>query len=198
MSQIKLCGMTRLVDIETVNSLKPEYIGFVFWERSKRNVTKEDARLLKDRLDPEIKAVGVFVDEEISVVENLLAEGIIDIAQLHGKESEDYIKTLQSQCNKPVMKAFTIHSEEDVEKANASSADMVLVDSGKGSGMTFSWELLKGMRRPFFLAGGLNTENISDAIKTLNPFAVDVSSGIETDGVKDPNKMELFIKKVRL
>ncbi len=197
MSQIKLCGMTRLVDIEAVNTLKPEYIGFVFWERSKRNVTKEEARMLKDKLDSKIKVVGVFVDEELSVIEDLLNDGIIDLAQLHGQESEDYIKALQERTKRRVIKAFTIRSKEDVARANASSADMVLVDSGKGSGMTFSWELLKGMKRPYFLAGGLNTDNIYDALEQLSPFAVDVSSGIETDGVKDPEKMALFIQAVR-
>lgn len=197
MTKIKLCGLKRPTDIEVVNVLKPEYIGFVFWPKSKRNVTKEEAKALKAMLDPSIQSVGVFVDKEIDEVVELLEDGMIDIAQLHGQEDEEYIRTLKERTGKIVFKAFTVRDAESVKEANASSADYVLVDSGKGTGMTFNWTFLREMTRPYFLAGGLGIENVSDAIETLHPYAVDVSSGIETDGVKDPEKMKHFVELVR-
>lgn len=197
MTKIKLCGLTRPQDVEAANQLKPEYVGFVFWERSKRNVSREQAAVLKKLLDPSIQAVGVFVDKEIREVEKLLQDQIIDIAQLHGRESEDYIKELKENSGKTIFKAFTIKNMEDVARANESSADYVLVDSGKGTGITFNWDLLSEMKRPYFLAGGLSLANVEEAIRKLDPFAVDVSSGIETDGLKDVEKMRTFVKKVR-
>ena len=197
MTKIKLCGMTRPEDIEAVNQYKADYIGFVFWEKSKRNVSKEQAGKLKALLDPEILAAGVFVDADPAYVAELLEEGIIDLAQLHGNESESYIKELRSLSGKPVIKAFTIRSEEDIKKAEESSADYVLLDSGKGSGMRFNWNYIKDMKRPYFLAGGLKIENVAEAIESLAPFAVDVSSGIESEGKKDPRKMKDFVDEVR-
>lgn len=198
MTRLKLCGLTRPEDIACVNALKPEYIGFVFWPRSRRNVTKEQAASLKALLDPSIQAVGVFVDKDLQEVLELLEEGIIDIAQLHGKEDDIYIKTLKEKSGKTIIKAYTIRCMEDVARANASIADYVLVDSGKGSGVTFDWALLQAMTRPYFLAGGLSLNNVEEATRRLSPFALDVSSGIETDGFKDPNKMKQFVKIARL
>lgn len=197
MTKVKLCGLSRPCDIDCVNALNPDYIGFVFFAKSKRNVSKEQAKELKAKLNPGIQAVGVLVNADIDFVVSLLEEGIIDIAQLHGSEDEAYIAELRSRTDKKIIKAFTIKSAEDVAAASKSTADMVLVDSGKGSGMTFSWELLKEMKRDFFLAGGLNLDNIQDALDTLSPFGVDVSSGIETDNVKDPEKMKEFVRIVR-
>ncbi len=149
-------------------------------------------------LDPAIKAAGVFVNEPVESVADLLKQGIIDIAQLHGKEDEDYISALRTMTDRPVFKAFRIDCEEDVEKANASSADYVLLDSGNGgTGTVFDWDLLQGIKRPYYLAGGLNTENITEAVTSLKPYGVDVSSGIETDGLKDQAKMTDFVNKVR-
>ena len=197
MSKIKLCGLSRKCDIEWVNALRPEYIGFVFWSKSKRNVPPEKAKELKDLLSPDIKAVGVFVDEPIENVAELLNDNIIDIAQLHGGEDEEYIKKLRTLSGKPIIKAFLLKSEIDAERAEKSTADYILVDSGTGTGKSFDWELLKNIRRPYFLAGGLCCENISQAIETLHPYAVDVSSGIETNGCKDKNKMAAFVAAVR-
>ena len=197
MSKIKLCGLSRKCDIEWVNSLKPEYIGFVFWSKSKRNVPPEKAKQLKDLLSPDIKAVGVFVDEPIENVAELLNDNIIDIAQLHGGEDEEYIKKLRTLSDKPIIKAFLLKSEIDAERAEKSTADYILVDSGTGTGKSFDWELLKNISRPYFLAGGLCCENISQAITALDPYAVDVSSGIETNGCKDKNKMAAFVAAVR-
>ena len=197
MSKIKLCGLSRKCDIEWANALKPEYIGFVFWSKSKRNVPPEKAKELKGLLSPDIKAVGVFVDEPIENVAELLNDNIIDIAQLHGGEDEEYIKKLRALSGKPIIKAFLLKSENDAERAEKSTADYILVDSGTGTGKSFDWELLKNISRPYFLAGGLCCENISQAITALDPYAVDVSSGIETNGCKDKNKMAAFVAAVR-
>ena len=197
MTKIKFCGLTRTGDIEAANELKPDYIGFVFWPKSKRAVTAEEAKTLKAKLDPSIKAVGVFVDEDMEAVKSLLDGGIIDIAQLHGHEDEDYITGLKEASGKPVIKAFKIRSEEDIRKAEASPADIVLLDAGMGDGVTFDWSLIKNAGRPYFLAGGLDPDNAADAVRTLHPYALDVSSGIETDGLKDTNKMAAFAASVR-
>jgi len=197
MTRIKLCGLTRPEDIEIANALSPYYIGFVFYEKSRRYVEEEKARGLKGLLSKEIKSVGVFVDEAPGRIAHLLGSGIIDIAQLHGSEDEGYIKKLKTLSDKPVIKAFRIEGKEDIKNAEASSADFVLLDSGQGSGNAFDWELLSDIRRDYFLAGGLDPGNVSDAIRALHPFAVDVSSGIETDHIKDKNKMAAFVSAVR-
>ncbi len=198
MTKIKLCGLSRLEDIETVNGLKPEFIGFVFYKKSIRYVDFDKAAELKKKLDPEIKAVGVFIDEDIKDVAYLLNEDIIDIAQLHGREDEEYISELRKLTGgKPVIKAFRIKSVEDASLVNASSADYVLLDSGAGDGKLLDRSLLREVKRDYFLAGGLDPENVKDALKETDPFAVDVSSGIETDKKKDPEKMKKFVKTVR-
>ena len=197
MTKIKFCGLTRTGDIEAANELKPDYIGFVFWLKSKRAVTAEEAKTLKAKLDPSIKAVGVFVDEDMEAVKSLLDGGIIDVAQLHGHEGEDYINGLKKASGKPVIKAFRIRSEDDIRKAEASPADLVLLDAGMGDGVTFDWSLIKNAGRPYFLAGGLDPNNAADAVRALHPYALDVSSGIETDGLKDTNKMAAFAASVR-
>lgn len=204
MAKIKFCGLTDITDIQAVNGLSPEFVGFVFWPKSKRFVTVEKALELKKALLPNIKAVGVFVDEAPERVAALLADGVIDMAQLHGSEDNEYITTLRKFCRDDlrtgsIIKAFVIKEEGDIERAMGCSADYLLLDSGKGSGQTFNWELIKnaGFDRPFFLAGGLEPSNVAKAVGCLHPFAVDVSSGIETDGRKDPQKMKLFADAVR-
>lgn len=197
MTKIKLCGLSRQCDIEWANELKPDYIGFVFWSKSKRNVSPEKAKELKALLSPDIKAVGVFVNEPVQNVAKLLNNNIIDIAQLHGSEDEEYISKLRTLTNKPIIKAFLLKSKDDAQKAEKSTADHILLDSGMGTGKGFDRSLLKNISRPYFLAGGLYPENVADAIETLSPFAVDVSSGIETDNFKDKNKMAAFVKAVR-
>lgn len=198
MTKIKLCGLTRPCDIAWANELRPDYIGFVFAKKSRRYAAPELAAQLKALLNPEIQAVGVFVNENVDTVAELLRAGIIDVAQLHGKEDESYIAALLAKTDKPIFKAFRIDSEADVAKANASSADLVLLDSGNGgTGTVFDWQLLQGIARPYFLAGGLHPGNIGEAVKALKPFGVDVSSGIETDGLKDQAKMAQFVQAVR-
>lgn len=197
MTKIKLCGLSRPCDIEAANRLKPEYIGFVFLPKSKRYVDYEKARELKNLLSPEIKAVGVFVDESPQTVAELLNNGTIDIAQLHGVEDEDYIRLLRNLTDKPIIKAFRIQSEDDILRAEESSADYILLDSGMGTGTVFNWDLIQNIKRPYFLAGGLDCDNVGEAVGRLHPYAVDISSGIETNGLKDKEKMAAFVAKVR-
>ena len=197
MTKIKLCGLSRTQDIEAANKLKPDYIGFVFAAKSKRRVSPLKATELKSRLDPEIKAVGVFLDDDLDAVAAMMNLGIVDLVQLHGSEDEEYIKKLRTITDKPVIKAFIINSAEDVKRAEASTADYILLDGGKGEGKAFDWSLLKNIKRPYFLAGGLNPDNAADAVRTLAPFSVDVSTGIETDGKKDEEKMTAFVNAVR-
>ncbi|MBR1646134.1 MAG: phosphoribosylanthranilate isomerase [Selenomonadaceae bacterium] len=191
MTQIKFCGLRTLDDIFAANEILPDYVGFVFAPKSKRYVTPEIAEKLRDALSKKISAVGVFVNENFQTVAELLNAGIIDIAQLHGDENDAYIKNLRGLTDKPIIKAFR------VDKLADTTADFILIDAGAGDGKTFDWQLLKNFRREYFLAGGLTPDNVSDAIKLLQPFAVDVSSGIETDGRKDFHKMATFAEVVR-
>lgn len=197
MTGIKLCGLSRMKDIETVNLLQPEYIGFVFAPASRRYVNAETAALLRKALIPGIQAVGVFVDEKPETAAALLNAGIIDLAQLHGSEDEAYISRLRRLTAAPLIKAFRIRSREDVSKARETSADHILLDHGAGTGAAFDWSLIRQLDRPYFLAGGLYPENVAEAVRSLRPFAVDVSSGIETDGRKDWRKMKAFVEAVR-
>lgn len=197
MTKIKLCGLSRPCDIETANRLRPEYIGFVFAPNSKRYVAPEQAAELKALLAPGIQAVGVFVNAPPETVAGLLNRGVIDLAQLHGTEDEAYLSRLRALTDKPVIQAFRIRSEEDCLTARRSSADYILLDSGAGTGKAFDWSLIRELGRPYFLAGGLGPENAAASVRLLRPYAVDVSSGIETDGKKDQQKMADFVSAVR-
>ena len=198
MTRIKMCGLRRMEDIEAVNEVRPEYIGFVFFPGSRRYIAAAAAGKLREKLNPEIRAVGVFVDEDPETVAALLEDGTIDIAQLHGHEDERWLEDLRRLTGRPLIRAFRVRSGEDIRLAQSSSADGILLDAGAGDGRTFDWSFLQGMRRPYFLAGGLDPENVSRAVRELKPFAVDVSSGIETGGCKDVNKMRAFVRAVRM
>ena len=191
MTKIKFCGLRTVDDINAVNQLLPEYVGFVFAPKSKRRVTVDVAEKLRGLLSTKIQAVGVFVNENFQTVGELLNAGIIDAAQLHGDESEDYIRRLRTVTDKPIIKAFRVDTLADT------SADFVLIDAGAGDGRTFDWRRVTNFGREFFLAGGLTVDNVGAAIELLHPFAVDVSSGIETDGRKDFGKMTAFANVVR-
>ena len=198
MTKIKLCGLTRPEDIAAANALKPEYIGFVFAPRSKRAVSREMAAGLRAQLSPEIQTVGVFVNEAPETVARLLNEDLLDIAQLHGQEDAAYIARLRSLTPKPLWQAFRVEDAASLAAAARSTADMVLLDYGAGgTGTAFNWKLLQGFPRPYILAGGLDADNAADAVNRLHPDVVDVSSGIETAGRKDPAKMAAFVAAVR-
>ncbi len=195
--KIKLCGLCSMEDIDCVNRLKPDFAGFVFAQGSRRQVTGERARAMRERLNPSVQSVGVFVDEEIGTVLSYAEEGIIDLIQLHGREDESYLAELRKQTKAPLIRAFRIASKEDVKEAAVCSADYILLDSGAGTGQSFDWSFLKGVNRPYFLAGGLTPDNVSEALIRLRPFGVDVSSGIEREGRKDPEKMKAFVEEAR-
>ena len=197
MAKIKMCGLFHPCDIRAANELKPEYIGFVFSPGSRRYVTYGQASELKALLEPDIRAVGVFVDENPKTVADLLDQGVIDIVQLHGREDESYIKKLRTLTDCPVIQAFCVKNEYDAAQAQRSTADYILLDSGAGTGTIFDWKLIQDIQRPYFLAGGLSPDNVGEAVRYLYPYAVDVSSGIETDGRKDKIKMAAFAAAVR-
>lgn len=197
MTKIKFCGLSRPADVDAANELKPEYVGFVFAPKSRRYVSPATAEKLKQALDPEIKAVGVFVNEAVETAAGLLNSGIIDIAQLHGSEDGEYIERLRRLTGKPVIRAFRVGTADDIADAEKSAADYILLDSGAGTGTAFDWKLIQNIRRPYFLAGGLTPENVEEAVGYLCPYAVDVSSGIETDGKKDKCRMAEFVAAVR-
>lgn len=197
-TKIKLCGLSRECDIEAANELLPEYIGFVFAKKSIRYVSPEQADALRKQLAPQILAVGVFVNETPENIAALLAAEVIDIAQLHGSEDEAYIERLRALTDKPIIKAFSVKEEQDIRRAAESSADLVLLDAGSGgTGTAFDWNLLAEVERPYFLAGGLDAATVGEAVGKWRPYAVDVSSGIETDGHKDVEKMRAFVQRVR-
>lgn len=197
MTKIKLCGLTRSCDIAYANELRPDYIGFVFAPGSRRFLPAQTAAQLQRELHPDIVPVGVFVDEAPEVIAGLLKQGIIKAVQLHGNEDEAYLEHLRTLTDCPVIKAFRLRTEEDAEAANRSTADLVLLDSGGGTGKPFDWQLLQYLRRDYILAGGLTPENIAAALSAFHPFAVDASSSLETDGVKSFSKMSAFVNAVR-
>ncbi|MDE6797713.1 MAG: phosphoribosylanthranilate isomerase [Ruminococcus sp.] len=196
MTKIKMCGLSRPCDIDYANRIMPDYVGFVFAEKSKRYVSPEKACKLRKNLDDNIIPVGVFVNAETDLIIKLVENEVIDMVQLHGSEDDNYIKTLSYMVDVAIMQAFVIKSEEDIKKAENSVADYILLDSGLGSGKTFDHSLIN-IKRPYFLAGGLTPENVGEISDRLQPYAVDASSSLETDGHKDFNKMTAFAKAVR-
>ncbi len=196
MTKIKLCGMRRKEDITYANELMPDYVGYVFAPKSRRYITPETAGEFTAMLHEGITPVGVFVDESTEVVAELYRQGIIRAAQLHGHEDEHCVRTLQAM-GITVIKAFIIRSEDDLGAAQRSSADHILLDSGMGSGQTLDTAVLKGLERDYFLAGGLSPDNVRAAVEELSPYGVDASSGLETDGFKDYEKMKRFMQQVR-
>ena len=199
MAKLKICGLTCEADVAAVNEVKPDFAGFVIEVPGRRrSVTPEQVKVLVKGLNEETLPIGVFVDAPPELPISLLRDGTLWAAQLHGNEDEDYIEKIQNMTGKPVIKAFSIKTREDVEKAKKSSADYILLDHGKGgTGESFDWSLIRNMDRPYFLAGGLNAENVEQAILQTHPFAVDISSGVETDGVKDPKKITECIRRIR-
>lgn len=199
MVKIKICGIRRLEDIEIVNRYKPDYVGFVFAD-SKRKVSHDLASELKSNLDSDIISVGVFVDASQDEISELFDKGIIDVAQLHGSEDEDYISSLKDKTGHKltIINAVEMSQDIDLNEYENTRADYLLLDSGKGSGKTFDWRLIgKDLQKEFFLAGGLDISNICQAIREFKPYAVDLSSSLETDGFKDENKIKEIMEVIR-
>ena len=206
MTKIKICGLSRREDIESVNMVSPDYIGFIMgFPKSHRNITIERAKTLRAGLKEEIQVVGVFVDAEISMIVDACAQKVIDIIQLHGREDIRYIERLKAvlasvEVQAKIIKAIQVKSKEDLALIKEVPADMILLDAGMGDGKLFSqeqMELLKSVNRDYFLAGGLNSENASELLESLHPFGVDVSSGVETEKKKDRKKIRRFVQNVR-
>jgi phosphoribosylanthranilate isomerase len=195
MTKIKICGLFRTEDIEYVNEAMPDYIGFVF-AKSHRQVSKETAQKLKNKLDKNILSVGVFVNEDINTIAEICNKNIIDIIQLHGNEDDKYIEDLKKVCSKKIIKAIKVKTVEDIIRWRNSQADVLMFDAGTGEGKSFDWNLLKNFIRPYFLAGGINESNIEQAIK-LKPYCIDVSSGVETNKVKDKNKILTLVRRIK-
>ena len=198
MVKIKICGLKRLEDIEIVNKYKPDYIGFVFAD-SKRRVSHDLAYELKLNLDPDIISVGVFVDAQQEEILELFNEGVIEMAQLHGMESEEYILELKGKTGNElkIIKAIEMSEDVDLLKYDHCHADYLLLDSGKGSGKTFDWRLIRSeLNKEFFLAGGLDSSNVCDAIREFDPYAIDLSSSLEVDGFKDENKIREIMEVI--
>ena len=196
--RIKICGLMRPQDIDMVNEVCPDIAGFILASDRRRTVTPEQMRELTGRLKPEIRSAAVFLDQDIRRIADLAEEGLMDIIQLHGHEGNEEIRYLRSRTKKTIIKAFRIDSAEDIRRAENSEADLVLLDHGAGgTGQAWDWSLLTGMKRPFILAGGLDPENVQEAVRKMQPFGVDVSSGVETDGCKDREKILRFVRTVR-
>lgn len=202
--KIKICGLRRLKDIEIVNKYLPDFIGFVFFKKSHRNVSFKEAKYLSSKLNDKIIPVGVFVNEKPQNIVELFKSNTIQIAQLHGHEDEEYIKNLKEQAKKEVgkelkvIKSVVFDENKEYEIETHPNSDYYLFDSGMGSGKTFNWRLIhKNLDKPFFLAGGLNENNILTAINEVKPFAVDISSATETNKFKDENKIKKLIEIVR-
>lgn len=198
-TRLKFCGLHRPEDVAAANRTRPDFAGFVVdYPPSRRSVSIDELHNLRAHLHPSIAAVGVFVDRDPAFVANVAHACRLDYVQLHGDEDERCIARLRELNAPPLIKAFVVQSPDDVMRARASSADCVLLDGGKGSGRTFDWTLAEALGRPFFLSGGLDANTAGAAIVRMHPFALDVSSGIETDGRKDEAKMEALIRAVRL
>lgn len=197
MMQVKICGLSRLVDIDIVNEERPDYCGFIInYPKSKRSLSPEDLSPLLARLGTHISPVGVFVDQPLDLVAGILNRTKIAVAQLHGKEDNEYIARLRLKTSKPIWQAFEVTGIEDIDRAVNSQADLVLLDAGKGAGLAFDWTLLEGFPRPFALAGGLRLDKLERALRT-GASLLDVSSGVESGGKKDPEKVKSFVNLVR-
>lgn len=196
-TKIKICGLFRDCDIDYVNQAKPDYIGFIIgFPKSHRNITNEQVANFKAKLDTSIKSVGVFVNATIDEI--LAVEQHLDVIQLHGSEDNEFIANLRTHCpDKEMWKAFKIKSHADLTQAETCTADRIVLDNGYGTGECFDWNLLGEFNKDFILAGGINCENIRQAIDSFNPDIIDISSGVETDKVKDLTKITHIIKEIR-
>ena len=207
--KVKMCGISKVETIPAVVEAKPDYMGLVF-APSKRQVTVEQAKILIEELHKQcinhydtkvVKTVGVFVNETLDNLVRIADTANLDAVQLHGDEDEAFIQSLKERTNVEIWKAVQIRSAADVEKWIDSSADILLFDAYHkdergGTGEVFDWSSLDAFERPFMLAGGLDSTNVARAIRTVRPYGIDISSGIETNGVKDDEKIKAFTKIV--
>ena len=194
MTKIKICGLTRKEDIKYINKYHPDYIGFVF-ALSKRQVSDNQAKELKALVNDDINVVGVFVDDDINHIITLVQQHIIDIVQLHGNEDEQYIELLKQHIDVPIIKAIKVINEDSL-KVNYNVDYYLLDNKVSGSGQSFDWSLIKQLNKPFFLAGGINLNNLDEALNQ-QAYGIDLSSGVETNGIKDEAKIKEVIRRIR-
>lgn len=201
--KIKLCGIKRLDDIQYINEFKPDYAGFILSEGFRRSVDPNTFCKLKSHIDKNIKTVGVFVNEPLEYILEYYNEGL-DVIQLHGDETAEYLQKLKKMVKCKIWRAVRVKCAADITSADNMGADLLLLDSFSekkygGTGKTADWNIISSVniKTPFFLAGGLNINNIGDAVKTVNPYGIDISGGIETNGFKDRNKIEIIMKLIR-
>ena len=198
MVKVKICGLMRPEDIDAVNEYRPDLAGFILARGRRRSLTDQQMRELVRALRPEIQSVAVFLDQDPAWIAELAAQDLMDVIQLHGQESNEEIRFLRENTDKKIIKAFRIEKADDIRTVQESEADLVLLDSGAGgTGEVFDWSLPEQMHRPYILAGGLKPENVRTALGQMHPYAVDVSSGVETGHCKDPEKIRQFIHAVR-
>lgn len=203
-TKIKICGLRRTKDIGYVNVLLPDYVGFILAGGFTRSIERKQAEEFAEKIDSRIKRVGVFVNQPASVVAEYINSGIIQYAQLHGDEDNLYIDKLMEyiKTGYGIIKAVRVRNANDVKMASGYNCNYLLLDAysgtqAGGTGVTFDWNLVKNIKKPFFLAGGISAGNVEAAIKTAAPYAVDASSSMETSGYKDFNKMKEFVDAVR-
>lgn len=199
--KVKICGLTRLEDVTAVNQCRPDYAGFVF-AKSRRQVTGEQAEKLRNAMDPKVRSVGVFVNADPEEICRLCEKKVIDLVQLHGDEDAAYLEQLAGRVEVPLIRAVRVQSKEQILKAQEQACDYLLLDTylpGQygGGGQTFDAALIPPLYKPWFLAGGLDGENVAEKIQAYHPFGVDVSSSVETDGKKDSDKIQEFVERVR-
>ena len=201
MTKIKICGLFREEDMEAVNVYRPDYVGFIInYPKSHRNIDIKSLEVLSKKLDGSIKRVAVFVNEDIEFIKKLFDKGLFDIIQLHGEEDNKYIKSLKISTKADIIKAHKIEDKSSLNKINACASDLVLIDTGKGGGLSHSIkniELLKQLNRKFMLAGGIDETNVEYFLKELSPYALDISSGAETYRKKDKAKIKRLIEMIR-
>ena len=196
--KIKICGLMRPEDIDAVNEYRPDLAGFILARGRRRSLTDQQMRELVRALRPEIQSAAVFLDQDPAWIAELAAQDLMDVIQLHGQESNEEIRFLRENTDKKIIKAFRIEKADDIRTVQESEADLVLLDSGAGgTGEVFDWSLIRQIHRPYILAGGLDPENVRAALEQMHPYAVDVSSGVETAHCKDSEKIRQFIHIVR-
>lgn len=192
---VKICGLMSSVDAIYANMAGPDMVGMVFSRGRRRTVTKDQAAQICSMLGS-IQRVGVFVDEEPQYIADIVDSGLVDTVQLHGVDDSRF-KAVRDAVSVPIIRAYIVKSKEDVQSAASSEADHIILDAGMGSGKTIDWSLLEDVGFPYILSGGLDPSNVLEAIRRLHPAGVDVSSGVETDGIKDPTKMTSFVYAAR-
>lgn len=201
MTRIKICGLMGVEDVAMINTVMVDYAGFVF-APGRHHLTINQAKELKQHLHNDIQSIGVFVNERMDVIQEICEQGIVDMVQLHGDEDEQYVIELQARIWQPIIRAIRVQCKEQLYDAEQSPCDYLLLDSYHihaygGTGTAFDHTLIPPLKKPFFLAGGLHMDTIDEAILFTHPYAVDISSGVETDGRKDKKKIQAIVERIR-